>query len=251
MIGELLLLLALLTGWGDSPAPPPATRMEFSLKAAPPAHPPLPKVYRKAYKPPGEFVDWMLPYEKWEEQDRRLFSNLYGDPSTKLDPRAIVMHYSTTEWPESIYNGFVAGATMWDGEKFFHGHPSVHLVVDKDGTVYQLLPLDRRGTGAYGVDYLSLSIEMVAVDEADLLSRPKQVFASFCLVKWLMQQYDIPAAKVWGHYEVGLGKSVVPEYKDLKDKSSPDRYPPEAGREDPGERYMYWLRYWLATQPSS
>src|SRR5690606_18771376 len=112
MIAEILFLLALLLGRGES-SPVVERLVVRELQAASA----LPEPYRdRAYRPPGEFEQRLLPYEKWEKQDRRLFKNLYGDESTVLEPRALVLHYSTTEWPESVWNGFLAGATMWDGE---------------------------------------------------------------------------------------------------------------------------------------
>lgn len=207
----------------------------------------LPAEYlAKDYQEP-RLVDWMLPYPSWEEEYRNYFQRHYHDPSLTFKPTAIVMHYTVTPDAFSVRNGFVRGCNMSNGDKgTVFGHPSVQLMIGPTGTVYQLMPLDRRCTGAYGVNHVALSIEMVARSEGELLSRPKQIWASFCLVRSLMRRFSIPADKIYGHYEVSQGVSAVPEYLDYNDATYPDRYPPSSGRSDPGPTYMRWLRQYLA-----
>lgn len=191
---------------------------------------------------------WLLPYQKWEAEYRNYFRRHYQDASLTFKPTMIVMHYTVIDSAAEVYRFFVKGCTMSAGDfGYYHGHASVQLMIDKDGTIYQLLPLDRRCTGAYGVNHVALSIEMVARDEAALLSRPRQVFASFCLVRSLMRDYGIPLSKVVSHSEVGAGKTVVREYTDHADSTWPDRYPPASKRLDPGPTYMTWLRSYLTT----
>lgn len=123
-------------------------------------------------------------------------------------------------------------------------------MVDRDGTIYRLLPLDRKATGAYGADHVALSIEMVALDQEDLLSRPSQVFASFCLVRWLMERYQIPVTRVHSHFEVAVGLAVFPEFTDLADPVWWFAYPMSSFRYDPGNGYMSLLRRYLLDSPS-
>ena len=207
----------------------------------------LPREFlEREYQAP-RLVDWMLPYEKWEEEYRRYFERHYHDPSLTFKPTAIVMHYTVTPDAFSVRNGFVRGCNMSNGDKgTIWGHSSVQLMIGPTGTVYQLLPLDRRCTGAYGVNHVALSIEMVARNESELLGRPKQIWASFCLVRSLMRQFDIPASRIYAHYEVSTGVSVVPDYLDYNDDTYPDGYPPNSARTDPGRTYMKWLRQYLA-----
>lgn len=199
------------------------------------------------YRPP-QLLPFFLPYQDWQEEYRVHFQRLYHDPRVTFRPTMIVMHYTVTPDAQSVWNGFVRGTRMSQGDYGNNfGHPSVQLMVDVDGSVLQLLPLDHRCTGAYGVDHVALSIEMVAMNEPELLSRRKQVLSSFHLVRSLMEKFDIPASRVIAHYEVSAGRSVVPEYTDYADSKVPDRYPPESARTDPGRTYMAWLREYLAT----
>lgn len=199
----------------------------------------LPKKYAKMkYKKPS-FKEWYLPYQNWEQKYRAYFKKHYGDTKLEFKPSMIVMHYTVVPTVSGTYRALSRNKV------------SVQLMIGPDGTVYKLMPLNRRCTGAYGVNHVALSIEMVAQTESDLLSRSKQVFSSFCLVRYLMAKYDIPMSKVVAHYEVSEGKKRVPEYKDLHDKIYPDRYPPSSKRLDPGPTYMAWLRSYIKKNPPS
>ncbi|MCA9792406.1 MAG: N-acetylmuramoyl-L-alanine amidase [Candidatus Eremiobacteraeota bacterium] len=221
-------------------------RYEGRPRARAKAHGKLPRrLAEREYVAP-RLKDWLLPYKQWNQEYRAYFKRHYGDTRLTFKPEMIVMHYTVVPSARSVWDGFARGANMSAGDQgTVWGHVSVQLMIDRDGTIYRLLPLDRRCTGAYGVNHKALSIEMVARDEADLLSHDDQVFASFCLVRWLMEEYDIPASKVVAHYEVSQGKSVVPEYMDLADSTWPDGYPPSSARTDPGPTYMKWLRSYL------
>lgn len=199
----------------------------------------LPKKYLKMEYQAPKLKDWLLPYETWEQKDRAYFKKHYGETRLDFKPSLIVMHYTVTPSADSTYRVLTRKQV------------GVQLMVGPDGTVYRMMPLERRGTGAYGVNHKALSIEMVAVSESDLLSRSRQVFSSFCLVRYLMAKYDIPLSKVVAHYEVSEGKRRVSDYLDLYDKIYPDRYPPRSRRLDPGPTYMAWLRSYLKkNQPS-
>lgn len=197
----------------------------------------LPKRFLSMEYQKPNLKDWLLPYQNWEQNYRSYFKKYYGDTRLTFRPSMIVMHYTVTPTAESTYR------------VLSNREVSVQLMVDHDGTVYRLMPLDRRCTGAYGVNHVALSIEMVAQTESDLLSRTKQVFSSFCLVRHLMAKYDIPLSKVVAHYEVSEGKKRVAEYTDLHDKIYPDRYPPSSRRLDPGPTYMAWLRSYIKMNP--
>ncbi len=197
----------------------------------------LPSRFRTLTYQKPVIKDWLLPYREWESKDRTYFLRNYGQNRLDLKPSMIVMHYTVVPSAETT----IVALT--------NKKVSVHFMVDTDGTVYRLLPTDRRCTGAYGVDHVALSVEMVARTESDLLSRTRQVFSSFCLVRHLMEEHGIPAKQVIAHYEVSEGRKRVPEYTDLHDHVYPDRYPPGETRLDPGPTYMSWLRAYLKENP--
>ena len=81
-----------------------------------------------------------------------------------------------------------------------------HYVVDKDGTVYQLVPTSVRCRHTIGLNDQAIGIEMVQEGgssatwaDQQILSRPAQVGAALALVRSLQSEFGIPAANVIGH----------------------------------------------------
>jgi N-acetyl-anhydromuramyl-L-alanine amidase AmpD len=214
----------------------------------------LPAAYPKdfdarPYEKP-RYLDWMLPYQEWTAEYKAYFQRHYHDPRVDFKPSLICMHYTVSPDAQGIWEAFRRGGQISNGNQgTVFGHVSVHVMIDQQANVYQLLPFEHRCTGAYGVNHKAISIEMVAVTEADLLSRPAQVWASFCVVRDLMKRYQIPYSGVIAHYEVSQGKEVVPDYLDYADSEYPDSYPSKYFRSDPGPTYMSWLRSYLKKNP--
>lgn len=245
----MLWLALLLVLHGHPNTEDVLTARSFLLDHAIDATHPLPKsLLSKPYRAPV-LVPWFLPYEEWEKEYLAYFKRHYKDERIWFTPTSICMHFTVTDSATGVWNGFERGGNMWKGDGVIFGHPSVQLMIDKDGTIYQLLPLNMRCTGAYGVNHKALSIEMVARNQNELLSRPRQLYASFCLVRWLMKRYRIPLQNVYGHNAVSLGRPVCPDFLDYADKKWPNGYPPEAMRTDPGWTYMRWLHRWLKAHP--
>ena len=193
----------------------------------------------------------LLPYQAWEPEYRAFFTRHVGDARLDLAPRILVMHYTVTESAAAALRLWTRGVNMAAGDQgTVFGHPSVHYVIDRDGTIYQTFPTERRCTGTYGVNHVALQVELVAMDEGELLRNRTLVSQSFRLARSLLGRFSIPPGKVYGHYEVGQGRSVVPEYLDLADTRYPDRYPSSSTRTDPGTTYMAWLRAYLGATVS-
>jgi N-acetyl-anhydromuramyl-L-alanine amidase AmpD len=74
---------------------------------------------------------------------------------------------------------------------------SAHYVIDKDGTIYQMVLDSERANHARGANSNSIGIEHVAQD-SEPLSEP-QALSSSSLIRWLLAQYDIPRTAVYGH----------------------------------------------------
>lgn len=183
-----------------------------------------------------------LPYGRWEAEYRHYFERHVHDGSLTLHPTAIVMHYTAGPSLAQAWNIFARGRWYDDGDvgRVF-GHLSSHFIIDRDGTIHACLPTDRRCRGAYGVNHVALSIEMVAPDEAAVLTDGRLMRSSFDLVTFLCRRFAIPSTRVWGHYQVAAGRAQVPDYLDYGDSRWPHRYPPSAARYDPGRRYMQKL----------
>jgi N-acetylmuramoyl-L-alanine amidase len=207
---------------------------------------PLPWSLVNGVDPQIDPVRRMLPLEYYESADRERNRRLYGRDTVKLFPTMIVLHFTVVDDAESIISAFSRPSTVAVGNQ----RPvttliSVHYMVDKDGTVYQLAEEDRTTSGTYGVDYCALAIEMVAKDELDLMSRPLQLLAAFTLTDRLLKKYDLPVWRVFSHQEVALGEVFLSEYTDLADTVSPYFYPEPHFRYDPGSTVMAWCREFL------
>lgn len=74
---------------------------------------------------------------------------------------------------------------------------SAHYVIDRNGDIYQMVTDHERANHCKGANSNSVGIEHVASMTQPLTAA--QSSASATLVRWLLQQYDIPAARVFGH----------------------------------------------------
>ena len=207
---------------------------------------PLPWSLINTTDPQTKPIRRMLPLEFYESADRDRNRRLYGRDTTKLYPTMVVMHFTVVDDAEMIIQAFSRPSSIAVGnQRPATSLISVHYMVDKDGTIYQLAEEDRTTTGTYGVDYCALAIEMVAKDEKDLMSRPLQLLAAFSLADRLLKKYDLPVWRVFSHQEVALGEFFLSEYTDLADTVSPYFYPLPHFRYDPGNTVMAWCREFL------
>jgi len=124
----------------------------------------------------------------------------YGIDSWRLtNPHVIVEHYTASLAFSSTYNYFYGDTPDVElGEL-----PGVcsHFVIDRDGTIYQLVPLTTMCRHTVGLNYTAIGIEHVGTSDAQILSDPRQLQASLDLTLWLMQQKHIQLRNVIGHNE--------------------------------------------------
>ena len=123
----------------------------------------------------------------------------YGTPTARLKPRAIVEHVTATSAFSSAYNTF--SADVPDAELHELPGTCAHFIVDRDGTIYQLVRLDRICRHTVGLNWAAIGIEHVGLSDAQVLGDPAQMRASLALTLWLMWRYRIGLANVIGHNE--------------------------------------------------
>jgi N-acetylmuramoyl-L-alanine amidase len=123
----------------------------------------------------------------------------YGIASYVLHPRAIVEHVTATSSFASAYNTFAADVP--DGELHQLPGTCAHFIVDRDGTIYQLVRLNVMCRHTVGLNWAAIGIEHVGVSDAQVLADAAQMRASLALTVWLMWRYSIPLADVIGHNE--------------------------------------------------
>jgi len=134
----------------------------------------------------------------------------YHQHTWKLtDPKVVVLHHTAGATWEPAWWTF-ANNTAYDsgtGQKEKPG-VSAHFIIDKDGTIYQCLPLTVRGRHAVGMNWSSIGIEIVQEGKSgkdghwmdrQILARPAQANAALRLVRYLQARFGIKKKNVVGH----------------------------------------------------
>ena len=103
--------------------------------------------------------------------------------------------------------------------EFQNGDPSgrqvsAHYVIDKNGDIYQMVRDSDRANHCRGANQNSIGIEHVAKPNEALTDQ--QAKSSAALIAWLLEQYDVTAANVYGH-------DFTPGYNLAGGTSCPDK----------------------------
>ena len=124
----------------------------------------------------------------------------YGLHTWRLEqPKVIVEHYTASTTLSSAWNTFANDAP--DSELHELPGTCAHFVIDRDGTIYQLVPLNTMCRHTVGLNWTAIGIEHVGTSDASILQNPKQIAASLKLTLWLMHRFDISLPNVIGHNE--------------------------------------------------
>jgi len=151
--------------------------------------------------PPKPHLVWKpIPFPPSRVAETRMYSRRhYGLDTARLRPRAIVEHVTAGSTFASAYATFAADTP--DAELHELPGTCAHFVVDRDGTIYQLVRLDRICRHAVGLNWAAIGIEHVGLSDAQVLANRAQMRASLALTLWLAARYRIPLANVLGHNE--------------------------------------------------
>ena len=124
----------------------------------------------------------------------------YGLSTWKLQhPHVIVEHYTATTTFSPVWNTFAADTP--DPELGERPGTCAHFVIDRDGTIYQLVPLTTICRHTVGLNWTAIGIEHVGTSDAGILSDPRQLQASLRLTLWLTARFHISLPNVIGHAE--------------------------------------------------
>jgi N-acetylmuramoyl-L-alanine amidase len=124
----------------------------------------------------------------------------YGMNSWRLvHPHVIVEHYTATTTFSSTWNTFASDAP--DPELHEQPGTCAHFVIDRDGTIYQLVPLTTICRHTVGLNWTAIGIEHVGTSDASILANPRELRSSLQLTLWLMHRYGISLPNVIGHAE--------------------------------------------------
>jgi N-acetyl-anhydromuramyl-L-alanine amidase AmpD len=124
----------------------------------------------------------------------------YGLHTSRLaHPHVIVEHYTAGTTFASAWNTFASDAP--DAELHELPGTCAHFVIDRDGTIYQLVPLSTICRHTVGLNWTAIGIEHVGTSDAQILANPRQLQASLRLTLWLAHRYRITLPNVIGHAE--------------------------------------------------
>jgi beta-N-acetylhexosaminidase len=141
-----------------------------------------------------------IPFGAKRKQETAAYAERhYGTASSRLDAKVIVEHVTVTPTFQAVYDTF--SSDQPDVE--LHELPNVcsHFVVDRDGTIYQLVSLELICRHTVGLNDHAIGIEHVGATDADVLGNSAQMDASLHLTRWLRCRYGISMSNVIGHNE--------------------------------------------------
>ncbi len=154
----------------------------------------------------------------------------------KITPKIVVIHHTAIDDFADSLSRFTSETLPTDRPDITSGgalNVSAHFMVERDGVIHQLMPLDFMARHVIGLNYNSIGIENVGgANSADNLTK-EQLEANIFLVKELKKRFET-IEYVIGHYEyrcfegTPLWLEVDDGYRTFKD--------------DPSVRFMDELR---------
>src|ERR1700754_894238 len=154
-----------------------------------------------AAAPMPHIVQRPIPFPTHRKQEMAAYARRhYGLDTYRLrNPNVIVEHYPGTSTLQQTFNTFAPDTP--DPE--LHELPNVcsHYVIDRDGTIYQLVPRSIMCRHTVGLNYTAFGIEHVGSSDGQVPGNARQMASSIALTQWLRCRYRIGINNVIGHAE--------------------------------------------------
>ena len=149
-----------------------------------------------------------------------------------IDPQMVVVHWTAIDNIEVTFDVFDSPTLGGRAELTSASNLNVssQFLIDRDGTIFRLLPDLTFARHTIGLNYLAIGIENIGSDDAPLTKA--QLKANEALIRYLKNKY--PIDYVIGHHEyqnfqtTPLWKEIDPDYRTVKT--------------DPGDQFMEKLR---------
>jgi N-acetylmuramoyl-L-alanine amidase len=142
-----------------------------------------------------------IPFPPRRAREMRSYAiRHYGIHTFRLNhPKVIVEHYTETTAFAPVWSTFAHDVP--DVE--LHELPQVcaHFVIDRDGTIYELVPPDIMCRHTVGLNWTAIGIEHVGTSDAQVMGDRRQLRSSLDLTRWLQARYGILTRNVIGHAE--------------------------------------------------
>ena len=123
----------------------------------------------------------------------------YGTATDQLDPKLIVEHVTVLPTYEEVFAKFSTDEP--DSELGELPQVCSHFVIDRDGTIHQLVPLSLICRHTVGLNDRAIGIEHVGRTDAEVLGNARQLRASLRLTTYLRCRHSISVGNVIGHSE--------------------------------------------------
>lgn len=121
----------------------------------------------------------------------------------KIVPKIIVVHHTAIDDFNDSLSRFTSQTLPSDRPEIVNGgavNVSAHFMVERDGTIHQLMPLDFMARHVIGLNYSSIGIENVGGQNSKDNLTKEQLKANIELVKELKKMFPTIEYLI-GHYE--------------------------------------------------
>lgn len=151
-----------------------------------------------------------------------------------IQPKMVVLHWTAAKTFSSTFNAFnpakLPNGDRKDIAQVSSLNTSSQYMVDRDGTIYRLMPDNYFARHVIGLNYCAIGVENVG--SADFPLTEAQLKANIELVRYLRKKYNIEY--LIGHYEYTKFKNT-PLWKETNPKY-------QTGKSDPGADFMLKVR---------
>ena len=150
-----------------------------------------------------------------------------------IQPKMVVLHWTASKTMISAFNTF--NKPTLDGDrKAIAGASNLNVssqfLIDRDGTIYRLMPENMFARHVIGLNYCAIGVENVGSNDFPLTEA--KLLANEQLVRYLSKKYKI--SHLIGHYEYPLFKGT-PLWKETDPTY-------QTGKTDPGIDFMEKIR---------
>jgi len=150
---------------------------------------------------PARVTSKPIPYGPERRADMAAYARRhYGiDDYRLMRPRVIVQHYTVTDTFQPVFDYFSVNRP--DPELGELPGVCSHYVIDRDGTIYQLVQTSLMCRHTVGLNWTAIGIEHVGRSDAQVMGNARQLAASLRLTRMLQGRHRIPTRNVIGHNE--------------------------------------------------
>jgi len=139
------------------------------------------------------------------ELTKSYIKNHYGlvVKNIKIVPKIIVIHYTGIDDYNKSLNRFISPVLpddRGDISKASALNVSTHFMVERDGTIHQLMPINYMARHVIGLNYNSIGIENVGGENHAQNLSVEQLISNIRLINYLKKRFE-SIEYVIGHYE--------------------------------------------------